>query len=115
MRTAPAASNWKQSCRVTKTPESTMPWPSATNQLFAARLATEVITSPDCAYTVPFDEVGIVPAVNQIELLPYFPQTEQLEVHAQLGIRTESWSHSPDRCQVVSSLGTTCSPVARSK
>ncbi len=38
------------------------------------------------------DEVGIVPAVNQIELLPYFPQTEQLEVHAQLGIRTESWS-----------------------
>ncbi|MDN5963621.1 MAG: aldo/keto reductase [Actinomyces sp.] len=38
------------------------------------------------------DEVGVVPAVNQIELLPYFPQIEQLRVHEELGIRTESWS-----------------------
>lgn len=38
------------------------------------------------------DEVGVTPAINQIELLPYFPQTEQLAVHRELGIRTESWS-----------------------
>lgn len=37
-------------------------------------------------------EVGVVPALNQIELLPYFPQREALEVHARLGVRTESWS-----------------------
>jgi diketogulonate reductase-like aldo/keto reductase len=34
---------------------------------------------------------GVTPAVNQVELHPYFPQAEQREVHAQLGIRTESW------------------------
>ena len=38
------------------------------------------------------DEVGVVPAINQIELLPYFPQSEQLAVHEQMGVRTESWS-----------------------
>lgn len=38
------------------------------------------------------DEVGVTPAVNQIELHPYFPQVEQLAVHDELGIRTESWS-----------------------
>lgn len=37
-------------------------------------------------------EVGVVPAINQIELHPYFPQTEQLAVHRELGIVTESWS-----------------------
>jgi diketogulonate reductase-like aldo/keto reductase len=34
---------------------------------------------------------GVTPAVNQVELHPYFPQAEQREVHDQLGIRTESW------------------------
>jgi diketogulonate reductase-like aldo/keto reductase len=34
---------------------------------------------------------GVTPAVNQVELHPYFPQVEQREVHDQLGIRTESW------------------------
>lgn len=38
------------------------------------------------------DATGVTPAVNQIELHPYFPQTEQLAVHAELGIVTESWS-----------------------
>jgi diketogulonate reductase-like aldo/keto reductase len=38
------------------------------------------------------DEVGVVPAVNQIQLLPTFPQTDQLRLHEELGIRTESWS-----------------------
>jgi diketogulonate reductase-like aldo/keto reductase len=35
---------------------------------------------------------GVTPAVNQVELHPYFPQEQQRQVHAQLGIRTESWS-----------------------
>lgn len=34
---------------------------------------------------------GVTPAVNQVELHPYFPQLEQRAVHDQLGIRTESW------------------------
>ncbi|MCI1642385.1 MAG: aldo/keto reductase [Actinomyces sp.] len=38
------------------------------------------------------DEVGVVPAVNQIQLLPTFPQTDRLRLHEELGIRTESWS-----------------------
>jgi len=38
------------------------------------------------------DETGVVPAVNQVELHPYFPQEELRAVHADLGIRTESWS-----------------------
>jgi 2,5-diketo-D-gluconate reductase A len=38
------------------------------------------------------DEVGVVPAVNQIELHPYFPQAELRRAHAELGIVTESWS-----------------------
>ncbi|ROQ38208.1 diketogulonate reductase-like aldo/keto reductase [Frondihabitans sp. PhB188] len=38
------------------------------------------------------DEVGVVPAVNQVELHPYFPQAELRAVHADLGIVTESWS-----------------------
>lgn len=37
-------------------------------------------------------ETGVTPAVNQVELHPYWPQEQQREVHAQLGIRTESWS-----------------------
>jgi 2,5-diketo-D-gluconate reductase A len=42
--------------------------------------------------TVLIDAIGIVPAVNQIELHPRFPQTELREVHAQRGIATEAWS-----------------------
>lgn len=37
-------------------------------------------------------ETGVTPAVNQVELHPYFPQVRQREVDAELGIRTESWS-----------------------
>jgi 2,5-diketo-D-gluconate reductase A len=37
-------------------------------------------------------ETGVSPAVNQIELHPYFPQAAMREVHERLGIRTESWS-----------------------
>ncbi len=38
------------------------------------------------------DETGVTPAVNQIELHPYFPQVQMREVNARLGIQTESWS-----------------------
>lgn len=37
------------------------------------------------------DATGIVPAVNQVELHPQFPQTELREVHARLGVATEAW------------------------
>jgi 2,5-diketo-D-gluconate reductase A len=39
-----------------------------------------------------FDETGIVPAVNQIELHPRFPQEEMRAFHAEHGIVTEAWS-----------------------
>lgn len=38
------------------------------------------------------DETGVTPAVNQIELHPYFPQPQMRRVDEELGIRTESWS-----------------------
>ena len=38
------------------------------------------------------DDTGVVPAVNQVELHPRFPQVRMREVHERLGIRTEAWS-----------------------
>jgi diketogulonate reductase-like aldo/keto reductase len=38
------------------------------------------------------DDTGVVPAVNQVELHPRFPQEHMREVHERLGIRTEAWS-----------------------
>lgn len=38
------------------------------------------------------DDSGVTPALNQIELHPYFPQDQMRQVNAELGIRTESWS-----------------------
>jgi 2,5-diketo-D-gluconate reductase A len=38
------------------------------------------------------EATGVTPAVNQIELHPYFPQVHMREVNASLGIQTESWS-----------------------
>jgi diketogulonate reductase-like aldo/keto reductase len=37
-------------------------------------------------------DTGVTPAVNQIELHPYFPQQQMLRVNAERGIRTEAWS-----------------------
>lgn len=37
-------------------------------------------------------ETGVTPAVNQIELHPYFPQVDMRKTNADLGIRTEAWS-----------------------
>ena len=38
------------------------------------------------------DDSGVTPAINQIELHPYFPQPEMRQVNADLGVQTESWS-----------------------
>jgi len=38
------------------------------------------------------DETGVTPAVNQLEIHPYFPQEEMRAVNTSLGIQTESWS-----------------------
>ena len=40
---------------------------------------------------IVIDAIGIVPAVNQIELHPRQPQTALREAHARLGIATEAW------------------------
>lgn len=37
-------------------------------------------------------ETGVRPVVNQIEVHPYFPQSEQLAFHREHGILTEAWS-----------------------
>lgn len=38
------------------------------------------------------DETGVTPAVNQVEMHPYFPQAALRAYHVERGIRTESWS-----------------------
>jgi len=38
------------------------------------------------------EETGVTPAVNQVEVHPYFQQDELRKVHAELGIVTEAWS-----------------------
>jgi diketogulonate reductase-like aldo/keto reductase len=38
------------------------------------------------------DETGVTPAVNQVELHPYFPQSVMRDVDTKYGIQTESWS-----------------------
>ena len=38
------------------------------------------------------DATGVAPAVNQVEMHPYFPQAALRAFHAEHGIRTESWS-----------------------
>lgn len=38
------------------------------------------------------DDTGVTPAINQIELHPYFAQQAMREVHAERGIVTQSWS-----------------------
>ncbi|GLI26685.1 oxidoreductase [Agromyces rhizosphaerae] len=47
------------------------------------------------------DETGVVPAVNQVELHPYFPQGDQRAFHAEHGIATESWSPLARRTELL--------------
>ncbi|KQZ85071.1 2,5-diketo-D-gluconic acid reductase [Microbacterium sp. Root166] len=47
------------------------------------------------------DETGVAPAVNQVELHPYFPQGPLRAFHAEHGIRTESWSPLARRSELL--------------
>jgi len=47
------------------------------------------------------DETGVTPAVNQVELHPYFPQGALREFHTEHGIRTESWSPLARRSELL--------------
>jgi diketogulonate reductase-like aldo/keto reductase len=38
------------------------------------------------------EDTGVTPAVNQIELHPYFPQEEMRQANADRGVRTQAWS-----------------------
>jgi diketogulonate reductase-like aldo/keto reductase len=48
------------------------------------------------------DETGVVPAVNQVELHPYFPQADLRTFHQTNNIRTESWSPLARRSELLS-------------
>lgn len=48
------------------------------------------------------DETGVTPAVNQVEMHPYFPQAALRAFHASHGIRTESWSPLARRSELLS-------------
>ncbi|GAA3029018.1 aldo/keto reductase [Microbacterium dextranolyticum] len=47
------------------------------------------------------DETGVTPAVNQVEMHPYFPQQALRAFHAAHGIRTESWSPLARRSELL--------------
>lgn len=47
------------------------------------------------------DETGVTPAVNQVELHPYFPQAALRAFHRDHGIRTESWSPLARRSELL--------------
>jgi 2,5-diketo-D-gluconate reductase A len=47
------------------------------------------------------ERTGVTPAVNQVELHPYFPQAALREFHAEHGIRTESWSPLARRSELL--------------
>ncbi len=47
------------------------------------------------------EETGVVPAVNQVELHPYFPQGALRAFHERNGIRTESWSPLARRSELL--------------
>ena len=46
-------------------------------------------------------ETGVVPAVNQVELHPYFPQEELRAFHDEWDIRTECWSPLAKRSELL--------------
>jgi 2,5-diketo-D-gluconate reductase A len=47
------------------------------------------------------DATGVAPAVNQVELHPYWPQGDLRAVHERLGIVTESWSPLAKRSELL--------------
>lgn len=66
------------------------------------------------------DEVGIVPATNQVELHPGFSQAPLREMHERLGVTTVAWSPlargivlaNPVLAQIASEVGRTPAQVA---
>ena len=65
--------------------------------LIDARSAGDVRTIGTSNFERPhleaiIEATGVVPAVNQVELHPHFPQSELRTLNAGLGIQTESWS-----------------------
>lgn len=57
-------------------------------------------------FTIPMLEklietTGVTPAVNQVEMHPYFPQAALRRFHAEQGIRTESWSPLARRTELL--------------
>ena len=94
-------------------------YPEAWQALIEAR-KRGLVRSIGCSNFLPehmqrlIDETGEVPAVNQIELYPYFIQQEQRDWHAEHGIITQSWSplgrdssaiHEPLIKNIADSLG----------
>jgi diketogulonate reductase-like aldo/keto reductase len=47
------------------------------------------------------ERTGVTPAVNQVELHPYFPQDRLRAFHAEHGIRTVSWSPLAKRSELL--------------
>ncbi|RZI94908.1 MAG: aldo/keto reductase, partial [Microbacterium sp.] len=47
------------------------------------------------------EQTGVAPAVNQVEMHPYFPQQALRAFHAANGIRTESWSPLARRSELL--------------
>lgn len=58
------------------------------------------------------DATGVAPAVNQVELHPYFPQAALRKVHQELGIVTESWSPLAVRSELLTEQPITDAAVA---
>ena len=65
-------------------------WSSCRHRGACGRSVSRTSPSDTCAEIV--DVTGVVPAVNQVELHPRYPQVELRRVHDELGIVTESWS-----------------------
>ncbi|MGE3151317.1 MAG: aldo/keto reductase [Nitrospiraceae bacterium] len=80
------------------------PVPSSWNETIAAWQAAKKLLADGrvraigvCNFTEPrltalIAATGVTPAVNQVELHPYFAQRSLREVHARLGIATQAWS-----------------------
>jgi diketogulonate reductase-like aldo/keto reductase len=58
------------------------------------------------------DATGVAPAVNQVELHPYFPQADLRAVHQRLGIVTESWSPLAKQSELLSEEPVTAAAAA---
>ena len=65
-------------------------WSSCNSKVGSRRSGVSNFTERQLREIV--DATGVVPAVNQVELHPQFPQEKLRQVHREMGIITESWS-----------------------